>query len=111
MRDLIWGMLELISGMRESIQATIAHVDAIAARSLFALVHFLEQPRRSASFSRTKWTGHLLTLEHRCASGVSSTSSKAATSNGRFASEPETAAPHRAPRFESPRNGRPSMVR
>jgi hypothetical protein len=45
MRDLIWGMPELISGMRESIQATIARVDAIAMRSLFAAGSFFGTAR------------------------------------------------------------------
>jgi hypothetical protein len=48
------GIRELIQGMRELIQATVAHVDAVATRSHSRLVHFLEQPGGSASFSRKK---------------------------------------------------------
>src|SRR5688500_2345252 len=45
MRALIWGMPELISGMRESIQATVARVDVIAMRSLFAAGSFFGTAR------------------------------------------------------------------
>ena len=82
MRELIWGMRKLISGMGESIQATVAHVDAVATRSLFAAGSFfgtecivLAHEMNRATFSRS---------EHRRVSGVSITSLRTATSKRSF---------------------------
>src|SRR5215216_244048 len=78
-------LLPAIGHMRELIQATVAHVDAIATRSSFAAGSFFGEPRWMCIVLGVRnETIHLLTLEHRRASGVSSTSLRTATAKRSF---------------------------
>ncbi len=97
--------------MRESIQATVAHVDAVATRSLFAAGSFFWNSQDGVHRSRVRNEQiHLLML-------------RTSPSFGRLkyffedgdleavVSQADRKQLHRALRFESRLNGRPSMVR
>jgi hypothetical protein len=96
--------------MWELIQATVAHVDAIATRSSFAAGSFFGQPRWMCIVLGVRNEQiHLLTLRTSPSFGrlkyfFEDCDLEAVVSQ-------EAAALHRAPRFESPLNSRPSMVR
>ena len=104
------GMWELIQGMRELIQAAVAHVNAIATRSLFTAgsffgtatmdVHLLGVRMNRSTFSRSN-IAELRASQMLLEDGdLEAVVSQANRKQLRWAL-----------RFESPLNGRPSMVR